>query len=127
MPKFVPALLLASTLVLAGSGSSQKGKADLPVMQNQTSSPLGVQDVSPFPDLNGQPDTPLAQLAREARMRNEERQKHLAQDTARLVELSTQLQAEVNRNNKNVLSLESIRRTEEIEKLARKVRDRLKS
>ncbi len=85
------------------------------------------QDVEPFADPSGQDDTPLSVLAREARLHAEERQKHLAADTAKLVELSTQLQAEVNRNNKNVLSLENIRRTEEIEKLARKVRDRLRS
>lgn len=123
-------VLLIVSVSLVSAGSSQRGirPATPPPPANSTSSPLIYQETEPFPDAGGRDDTPLSILAREARMRQEERQKHLTADTARLVELSKLLQAEVNRSGgKNVLSLENLRRTEEIEKLARKVRERMKS
>ena len=126
-----PPLSFALSLALTGAGGQQRGKAAptpgaTTTTSNNSSQPLGEQDTEPF-QLPGQDDTPLQVLARQERLRIEERQKHLAADTAKLVELSTRLQANVSRDGRNVLSLEDIRRTEEIEKLARRVRDRLKS
>ncbi len=115
---------------MIAAGSQQRGTKTVPLPSdaNTTSSPLVLQDIEPFALPGRENDTPLAVAARQARLAQEDRQKHLAADTARLVELSTQLQAEVGRaGGKNVLSLENLRRTEEIEKLARKVRERMKS
>ncbi|MBI4874973.1 MAG: hypothetical protein HY822_10115 [Acidobacteria bacterium] len=54
-----------------------------------------------------------------------EHKKSLA-DAAELVRLSRQLQAELEKNDRHVVSLTSIRTTEEIEKLARRIRGRLR-
>ena len=62
-----------------------------------------------------------------AKLQADDRQKHLLADTARLVELSNQLQAEVNKSTKYEVSLTAMRKAEEIEKLAHSVRERIKN
>ena len=47
-------------------------------------------------------------------------------DAAQLIELSQQLKAELEKNDRHVLSISSIKKTEEIEKLARRIRGRIK-
>ena len=63
---------------------------------------------------------------KQARMRNDERQKRLVSDTEKLLQLATQLHSDVAKTDKNVLSLDVIRRAEEIERLAHGVKDRMK-
>jgi hypothetical protein len=55
------------------------------------------------------------------------RQKQLADDTARLLELANQLKVEMDKSSKDTLSLNVIKKANEIEKLARKVRDEMKA
>lgn len=58
---------------------------------------------------------------------NKERFSALKQDTDKLLQLATELKQSVDATTENKLSLEVIRKTEEIEKLAKKVRDKMKS
>lgn len=58
--------------------------------------------------------------------RNESRQKELKRDTVRLLELATELKQYMDRTNESVLSLEVIHKTEEIEKLARSIKNKMK-
>jgi hypothetical protein len=51
----------------------------------------------------------------------------LANDSARLLALAISLKAEVDKTNKDTLSLNVIRRADEIEKLAHTVREHMKS
>lgn len=60
------------------------------------------------------------------RMRISERQKRLVEDTDKLVALSTALKEQVNESDKNILSLEMVKKAEEIEKLAHSVKERIK-
>ncbi len=48
------------------------------------------------------------------------------EDAAQLVKLSGDLQTELEKNDKSVLSVAAIRKTEEIEKLAKRIRGRLR-
>jgi hypothetical protein len=48
------------------------------------------------------------------------------QDAAQLIELAESLKQELEKDDRHVLSVNSLRKTEEIEKLARKIRGRLK-
>ncbi|MFP5229976.1 MAG: hypothetical protein ACLGXA_20360 [Acidobacteriota bacterium] len=57
---------------------------------------------------------------------NEERKREIAADTAKLVELSNELKAEVDKTDKDTLSLDVIRKAEAIEKLAKSVRQKMK-
>jgi nitric oxide reductase activation protein len=75
-------------------------------------------------------DVPLNQQQMEeqqAKARNTERQKQLVADTQKLVALANELQTEVGKSTKDTLSLDVIRKADEIEKLAKTVRERMKN
>jgi hypothetical protein len=72
-------------------------------------------------------DEMRAKLAREmAKKANLERQALLKADTDKLLKLSTELKDYVDKTNENVLSLEVLKKAEEIEKLARSVKEKMK-
>ncbi len=54
-------------------------------------------------------------------------QKQLADDTAKLLTLANELKAELDKSNKDTLSLSVIKKAEQVEKLAQKVRDEMKA
>lgn len=56
-------------------------------------------------------------------MAAEARQKKMATDAAKLVEMAQQLKTSVDKTNKDVLSVDVIKEAERIEKLAREVRE----
>lgn len=58
--------------------------------------------------------------------RMNERQKLLVADTDKLVELALALKKDVDKTDKNMLSLDVVKRAEAIEKLARSVKEREK-
>ena len=58
--------------------------------------------------------------------RNLERQRRLVADTDKLLQLATQLKTEVDKTNSHILSVEVVKKAEEIEKLAKSVKDRMK-
>ena len=60
------------------------------------------------------------------KMRNTDRQKRLVADTDKLLALATDLKAQVDKSNKDTLSVDVIKKAEEIEKLARSVKERMK-
>jgi hypothetical protein len=62
----------------------------------------------------------------QARSRNTERQKRLEDDTAKLLSLATELKEQVDKTNKDIMSVDVIKKAEEIEKLAKDVKDRMK-
>jgi len=57
---------------------------------------------------------------------DQERKKQLSDDTAKLLTLAMALKAEVDKTNKDTLSLNVIRKADEIEKLARNVKEKMK-
>ena len=64
---------------------------------------------------------------RQALLRNEDRQKRLVQDTDKLLALATELKSAVDKTNKETLSIDVIKKADEIAKLAKSVRDKMKS
>lgn len=62
----------------------------------------------------------------QAKAMNKDRVKEIQQDTTKLLDLATELKKSVDAAGDNTLSLEVIRKTDEIEKLAKKVRDKMK-
>jgi DNA-binding transcriptional regulator GbsR (MarR family) len=61
------------------------------------------------------------------KQRNEQRQSSLKKDTDELFKLAGELKKSVDSSNEHVLSLEVIRKTEEIEKLAKNIRTKMKA
>ena len=62
-----------------------------------------------------------------ARKRNQARQAALKKDTDKLLQLATELKEYVDKTNENVLSLEVIKKAEEIEKLSKSVKEKMKA
>ena len=119
-----------------GQGQQQGGgtQAGGPQQQVGDLPPIG----SPSPKLPGmkggmQPNDPNANdpLAgrledAQAKSRNVDRQKKLQADTERLLSLATELKEQVDKTDKNILSVDVIKKADEIEKLAKSVKDRMK-
>lgn len=57
---------------------------------------------------------------------NEQRQAELKRDTEKLLQLSTELKEYVDKSNSNILSVDVIKKAEEIEKLAHNVKTRMR-
>lgn len=83
---------------------------------------------SQFPgQLPQQEDEQRARMEREqAKKLNQERHKNLKRDTDKLVKLSNELKQYVDKSNENMLSLDVIKKAEEIEKLAHSVKEKMK-
>jgi hypothetical protein len=62
----------------------------------------------------------------QAKMRNVERQKELVADTQKLLNLANELKTDVDKSTKDTLSLDVIRKADEIEKLAHNVKEKMK-
>ncbi len=71
-----------------------------------------------------EPRLPNGKSQREAILK-QEHEKSL-RDASELLKLSEELKAELERNNRHVVSLSSLRKCEEIEKLAKRIKGRLK-
>jgi hypothetical protein len=70
---------------------------------------------------------PAPQLeAQQVRSRNLDRQKRMTADSERLLSLATQLKQTMGSGEKGAVSPDAARKAEEIEKLAKSVRDRMK-
>lgn len=60
------------------------------------------------------------------KVRNEDRQKRLVADTDKLLALATDLKTEVSKTNKDTMSIDVIKKADEIEKLAHSVKEKMK-
>jgi hypothetical protein len=69
-------------------------------------------------------DGPRAE--QQERARSTDRQKRLVADTDKLLALATDLKQQVDKTNQNILSVDVIKKAEEIEKLAHSVKERMK-
>lgn len=61
-----------------------------------------------------------------AKKANEERQAQLKRDTDRLLKLATELKTSVDKTDQNTLSVDVVKKAEEIEKLAHSVKEKMK-
>jgi hypothetical protein len=57
---------------------------------------------------------------------NQDRQLALKRDTDKLLELASQLKQNVDRTNANILSMDVVKKAQEIEKLAKSVKEKMK-
>ena len=81
----------------------------------------------PRPTVPADNDEGRAKLERDmAKKANRERQEALQRDTGKLLELATQLKENVDKSSENTLSLDVIKKAEEIEKLAHSVKEKMK-
>jgi hypothetical protein len=112
--KMLTMALIGVALVTAGSGRVSGGQM-LPAPS------LTLSDQMP-----GMSQPAAMQLVQQQKMRVAERQKRLVEDTDKLLELTTALKEQVGDSNKNILSLDMIKKADQIEKLAHNVKERIK-
>ncbi|MBZ5525608.1 MAG: hypothetical protein LAP21_25580 [Acidobacteriia bacterium] len=63
---------------------------------------------------------------RQQKIANKKRQEDLQKDTQKLFVLASELKDAVDKSNENTLSLEVIRKAEEVEKLAKRVKEKMR-
>jgi hypothetical protein len=79
----------------------------------------------PQPDESEPSPPPRIQKEMEKKA-NEQRQADLKRDTEKLLRLSTELKEYVDKSNENILSVDVIKKADEIEKLAHSVKSRMR-
>ena len=72
------------------------------------------------------PDIPPRAQKEMEKKANQQRQADLKRDADKLLQLSTELKQYVDKSNQNVLSLDVIKKAEEIEKLAHSVKTKMR-
>ena len=96
-----------------------------PAAVNQTN-PLRLPN-APATEHVGGPDEPRRRMEKEmAKRANLERQADIKRDTDKLLKLATELKESVDKTTESTLSLDVVKRAEEIEKLARSVKEKMK-
>lgn len=75
---------------------------------------------------NTNPDIPSREKQEMEKKANEQRHADLKRDTDKLLQLSTELKEYVDKSNENILSIDVVRKAEEIEKLAHSVKVKMK-
>lgn len=103
------------------SGTYSRGQLAQPLPQQQ---PVPGQPGAGLPPMG--PSLSPEMQEQQARSRNSDRQKRLVEDTDKLLVLATQLKQDVDKTNKDVLSVDVIKKADEIEKLAHSVKERMK-
>ena len=111
--QFLSSLFLAS--VLAVFGITQPAFAQLPVQQEH--------GINPPTDGDEAKDRMIHDMEKKAA---KERVAALKSDTDKLLKLSVELKAYVDKSDENVLSINVIKKADEIEKLAKSVKDKMK-
>ncbi|MEO6815710.1 MAG: hypothetical protein ABI177_03350 [Edaphobacter sp.] len=114
--------VIAVAFLVGASGRYSRGQLAQPLPQQQQSAPG--RPGAEMPPMG--PSISPEMQAQQARSRNSERQKRLVEDTDKLLVLATQLKQDVDKTNKDVLSVDVIRKADEIEKLAHSVKERMK-
>ena len=111
-------LLVLLLLVLGGAPLRAQEDASVPL----PAGPRANRMPSPHDD-----DAAHTQMEKDMVKRvNKDRQAALKRDTDRLLQLSTELKQYVDKTDENMLSLDVVKKAEEIEKLAHSVRDKMR-
>jgi methionyl-tRNA synthetase len=113
--------LAVALAVLALSAVDLAAQAVDPSQTSDASTPSGQQQRTA--------DSPFSQqLKRDlVKKQNELREQEIKKDTDKLLELATELKQYVDKTNENIISLDVIRKAEQIEKLAKTVKDKMKA
>jgi|GEM_PF-1373580 len=131
--RFTGMWVFLATGGLAVVGLCQRPSSSPPVLQPPSATrgsypPMGMGGMPPMggADPTSPPDIMGGRIAaQQARSRNTERQKRLETDTDKLVDLVNEFKEQV-KSEKTLSPTDVSKRAEEIEKLARSVKDRMK-
>jgi len=106
------AALVFAALVVNGSAQLQPPPSSLPGARQHTDEGTSVWQEQ--------------QQKEQQKKANLQRQQEIKKDTEKLLELATELKQSVDKSNENTLSLDVIKKAEQIEKLAKSVKEKMK-
>ena len=123
MRRFPPFALIIFFFALSQFLTAQQSPCD------QAPPPVSAEDPGFHPfHVTPKPDPITAdQQHKQAEARNKDRQSSLKKDTDQLLQLATELKQSVDKTNEHMLSLDVIKKTEAVEKLAKSIRDKMKA
>jgi len=139
-PHWVRALVcLAGAAALTGAANPVQpqpgGQQQQPAQQAGAQPAMNTNKPYLLPEANRTPDANDIMEMRQQKEANQkqdyiaansERKKQISDDSTRLLKLATELKGEVDKTTKDTLSLNVIRKAEEIEKLAHDVKEKMK-
>jgi hypothetical protein len=122
--------IVGVVLMTGASGGLSGGQTVPPPIQQPMQDPIQ-QPRSGFPGNTHNPmdsSSPLdgSRAEQQEKARSTDRQKRLVADTDKLLALATDLKQQVDKTNQNILSVDVIKKADEIEKLAHSVKERMK-
>jgi len=127
-------VISAALLVLSGAGARQgqvmaAQQTNSPTVANPGSNmPPGVRRLDlPPGESDADPEVRARMEHQRLKALNDDRHKRLTADVDKLVELTNQLKVDVDKTNSDELSIDVIKKAQEIEKLAHDVQNRMKS
>lgn len=99
----------------------------LPAVPQNRETPVPPSTTDITPQMGDDGDDPRARMAHDMEKKAaKERVAALKNDTDKLLKLSTELKSYVDKSDENVMSLAVIKKAEEIEKLAKSVKEKMK-
>jgi hypothetical protein len=121
--------MLVASIVLAGARSARAQNNSQTPLTNPPPHPPGIL----LPAANRLPDANEQMEMRDQKSKkqnfaaaNAERKKQIADDTTKLLKMAADLKEEVEKTSKDTLSLNVIRKADEIERLAHNVKEKMK-
>ena len=87
---------------------------------------FGILPAQQYPPVTNQTQQQKDLEDRQMKEANKKRQQDIRDDTLKLYQLATDLKAAVDKSNENTLSLDVIRKADEVEKLAKKVKEKMR-
>lgn len=129
MMKVLPGMVVTALLVGYGLAPSTEGQSRGNVPAPPMSSPMQTNPDMGMPPMGpGREGESMAvrMEAQQVKSRNSDRQKRIQTDTEKLLVLATDLKEQVAKTDKNILSVDVIKKADEIEKLAHSVKERMK-
>jgi hypothetical protein len=113
-------LLVAIVGAVLVGGSASAGQMTIPGSSGQQ------QDMGMSGRKGGRDLVDIFHAQEMAKMRNEDRQKRLVTDTDKLLAVATDLKAQVEQSSPETLSVDTMKKIDEIERLAHSVKERMK-
>jgi hypothetical protein len=126
-PGWVAFGALAVAMFAFVSWGQHGGRTSAPTAPSQQSTP-GANWPGAGPPPIGDANSPegIRQNEQLMKARNSQRQEQLMRDTNKLLQLATELKAQVDQTNKDVLSVDVVKKAEQIEKLAKSVKEKMR-
>ena len=122
---YVFVLLVVFSSVPTALSAPAKAVDSIALAQASTQDPLQVPDPQFGRERQKDPTEEKLEHDREKAL-NKQRQTNLQKDTDRLLQLATELKQYVDKTNEHTLSLDVVKKADEIEKLAKSVKDKMK-